>query len=307
MAFFSLLVNKQMSRIDDIDVLEGPLRSMLFDVVHSVCSEFMNEVLRKCVEAPHATVQTLPGIIQCAVTTVQRWTTVQRDAQARKAIHMQPGLPLILSRVLDEYRVHLDKAGFTTNGTDGDLGTFIHNTLLGVVSDDHGLVLRLEYFRQSAEAWTARWLLHRQCMRKALIMELAPTPVAPAPVAPHSPRRADPRVEPDDSVSNVDAPITVDIKPVDSLRERRRPERRASRHQQMRAASGGSLPASPRGSLPASPRAASGGSLPASPRAASGGSLPASPRAASIDSPSLPDKIESVSEPEMDGGAPAVL
>ena len=189
-----------MSRIDDVDVLESPLRSMLFDVVHAVCSEFMTEVLCACVSAPHADVKTLPGIIQCAVTTVQQWTPVQRDAQARRAIHIQPGLPQVLTSVLEEYRLQLEKAGFNTNSAEGNLGTFIHNTLLGVVSDDHGLVLRLEYFRQTADAWTARWLLHRHCMRKALIMELAPAPPAPQPA-----KRDEPIVDPEDSVSNVDA------------------------------------------------------------------------------------------------------
>ena len=84
--FYTTLV-KVMSRIDDVDVLEGPLRSMLFDVVHAVCSEFMNEVLCACVSAPHADVKTLPSIIQCAVTTVQQWTPVQRDAGTQGNSH----------------------------------------------------------------------------------------------------------------------------------------------------------------------------------------------------------------------------
>ena len=217
-----------MSRIDDVDVLEGPLRSMLFDVVHAVCSEFMNEVLCACVSAPHADVKTLPSIIQCAVTTVQQWTPVQRDAQARRAIHIQPGLPRVLTSVLEEYRLQLERAGFTTNGAEGNLGTFIHNTLLGVISDDHGLVLRLEYFRQTADAWTARWLLHRHCMRKALIMELAPAPPAPQPT-----KRDEPIVDPEDSVSNVDATSDAGHH-IDSPAHARR---RAGRHRRRRGSS----------------------------------------------------------------------
>ena len=184
--------------IPTVELCETPVTSMLFDWAHTICYDFMRSVCRKCGGQMVDEGETRRRI-QRALKTLDEWTPSHRRSQTKEALALYPGIGHALRASLVFMADSLAKHGFeVSQNYDFSAGDFIHDTLTSVGRDP--LVLTLAYFRRTPEAYTARWLLHRKCMREALVAALAPTP--PADCAPGY--DADPDdPSPGDSVSNI--------------------------------------------------------------------------------------------------------
>ena len=184
--------------IPTVELCETPVTSMLFDWSHTICYDFMHNVCRKCGGRSVDEGDTRRKI-QRAMKTLDEWTPSHRRTQTKEALALYPGLSCALRASMTYMADSLANHGFeVSRNYDFSVGDFIHDTLTSMGRDP--LVLTLAYFRRSPEAYTARWLLHRKCMREALVAALAPTP--PANCAPGYESDPDDPA-PGDSVSNV--------------------------------------------------------------------------------------------------------
>ena len=183
--------------IPTVELCETPVTSMLFDWAHTICYDFMRGVCRKCGGQTVDEGETRRRI-QRALKTLDEWTPSHRRTQTKEGLALYPGLGHALRASLVYMADSLTKHGFeVSRNYEFSVGDFIHDTLTSMGRDP--LVLTLAYFRRTPEAYTARWLLHRKCMREALVAALAPTP--PASASGYDSDPDDPA--PGDSVSNV--------------------------------------------------------------------------------------------------------
>ena len=156
--------------IPTVELCETPVTSMLFDWAHTICYDFMRGVCRKCGGQTVDEGETRRRI-QRALKTLDEWTPSHRRTQTKEGLALYPGLGHALRASLVYMADSLTKHGFeVSRNYEFSVGDFIHDTLTSMGRDP--LVLTLAYFRRTPEAYTARWLLHRKCMREALVAAL---------------------------------------------------------------------------------------------------------------------------------------
>lgn len=142
---------------------------LLMDALSATCEDFMMSLWKRCQKTSAKSNVKLRTCLATSFATLDHWKRSLQNDEARKVLAQQPTARHLLRGAVRDMCTSLSRAGLNTvRAPSIDLGSFIQSVYQRVAAEP--CAITGQYFEMSVSGYTARWIIHRQAIRQALLL-----------------------------------------------------------------------------------------------------------------------------------------